>query len=172
MGEAVKNGKTYTVRGFVSGEEHYVADLHRRLYAEEYSWGDAFIQYAVNVALEFAVRPKNEREEMFIAVCDGNPVGCIMLCQTEEPSVGQLRLFAVEKAYRGCGIGGALVDALMQKAAEAGYAKLILWTASPLTAAIRQYERMGFHATESVDNTTWSTDGSVVQEVKMEMDLP
>ena len=44
----------YTVRPYQKGEEEYVADAHRRIYSEEYRWGDAFTRYAVKVAMDFA----------------------------------------------------------------------------------------------------------------------
>lgn len=53
----------YIVRPYRSGEEQYVADLHRRLYSTEYSWGPSFTDYAVKIALDFAKKDKNDREE-------------------------------------------------------------------------------------------------------------
>ena len=159
------------VRPFKAGEEQYVADLHRRLYSEEYSWGPNFSDYAVKIVLDFGRKEISNREELFVADVDGRLVGCIMLCETDEHDIGQLRLFAVEKDCRKFGIGSALIAALMEKAKTAGYQKLILWTASPLTAAIRHYERLGFQVVESVENDTWSTDGTVVYEIKMEKDM-
>lgn len=161
----------YRIRPFVSGEEHYVAELHKRLYANEYGWGAAFTDYAAKIALDFAKKDKNNREALLIAESGGVPVGCIMLCLTDDPQVGQLRLFAVEQACRGQGIGSALISALMDIAKNAAYQKLVLWTADPLTAAIRRYEHLGFRKTETVKNTTWRTDGGEVDEIKMEMDL-
>ena len=161
----------YIIRSYKQGEEQYVADIHRRLYADEYSWGPAFIDYAVEIPLKFAEKEKNNNEELFVAESDGRLIGCIMLCSTEDTTEGQLRLFAVEKECRGNGVGKALLDALMKKAKEANYKSLILWTASPLTSAIKQYERMGFTATEFVENTTWSTKGDSLFEIKMAMDL-
>ncbi|MFC2662777.1 MAG: GNAT family N-acetyltransferase [Eubacterium sp.] len=116
--------------------------------SEEYSWRPSFSDYAASIALNFAKKPGNDREELFIAVADGKPVGCIMLCETDNHDVGQLRLFAVEKEYRKLGIGSALLQAFFQKAKSSGYQKIILWTASPLTAAIRQYKKMGFQTTD------------------------
>lgn len=161
----------YLIRPYKRGEEEYVADLHKRLYSQEYSWGPEFTDYAVGIPRDFGKKPQNDREELFVAEQDGQLAGCIMLCQTDEWNVGQLRLFAVEQEYRRCGIGKALINAFMGKARSAGYTKLILWTADPLTAAIRHYERMGFKTVETVENHTWSTDGITVYEVKMEMDL-
>ena len=112
--------------------EKYVAELHRRLYTEEYSWGPAFIGYAAGIAMDFAIKEKNSSEELFIAEYRGHLAGCIMLCQTDDHDVGQLRLFAVEKNCRRHGIGKALMDTVMSMARTAGYKKMILWTASPL----------------------------------------
>ena len=123
----------------------------------------------MKTAIDFAKGKKNEREELFVADCDGVLAGCVMLCQTDDPSIGQLRLFADEKDYRRYGIGSALIAASMQKTKDSGYQKIILWTASPLTDAIRHYEKLGFKATESVENTTWNTDGTPLDEIKMEL---
>lgn len=111
----------FTIRPYKQGEEKYVADLHKALYSTEYSWGPSFTDYAMKIATDFAKSRKNDREELFVADCDGTLAGCIMLCQTDEPSVGQLRLFAVERDYRRYGIGSALIAAFMKKAKDSGY---------------------------------------------------
>ena len=161
----------YIIRPYRQGEEEFVAQLHKQLYTEEYSWGPDFIDYAVNIPREFAKKKKNSKEELFVADSGGQLLGCIMLCQSEEASTGQLRLFAVEKNYRGHGIANALINAFMDKARSAGYKKLMLWTASPLSAAIHHYEKLGFHEVERLENTTWHTSGDTLFEIKMEMDI-
>lgn len=161
----------FTIRPYKRGEEQYVASLHKKLYSNEYSWGISFTDYAIKIAIDFAKKEKSDKEELFVAECDGGLVGCIMLCQTDDVDVGQLRLFAVEKEYRSYGIGLALINAFMNRAKEAGYKKIILWTASPLTAAIRHYEKLGFKPVESIENTIWNIDGKSLYEVKMELSL-
>lgn len=111
---------TAVIRTYRPGEEKYVADLHERLYAEEYGWGPAFVTYAKEIALDFPRRPENGRECLWIAEVDGEPAGSVMLCETDDPSTGQLRLFAVEKSRRRQGIGRALMEVLLAKAQEAG----------------------------------------------------
>ena len=107
---------------------------------------------------------------MFVADCDGTLAGA--LCFVRQISHRwAVRLFAVERDYRRYGIGSALIAAFMQKAKDSGYQKIILWTASPLTDAIRHYEKLGFKATDSVENTTWNTDGKPLDEIKMELFL-
>ena len=163
----------YLIRTYKKGEEHYVADAHRRVYSEEYNWGDSFISYAAKVAADFASKKPSSREGLWVAedFISSKLVGCIMLCETDEKDVGQLRLFLVEKAYRRYGIGSALTKELLDHAKQAGYKKLILWTASPLTEAIDHYKRLGFIITESVDNAEWSNCKETLQEIKMEMIL-
>ena len=94
-----------------------------------------------------------------------------MLCETDDAKIGQLRLFAVEKEYRRYGVGTALINAFMEKAKSVGYQKLVLWTASPLSAVIHHYEKIGFQITGAVENHTWSTNGETLDEIKMEMDI-
>ncbi len=161
----------YTIRPFQNGEEEYVADAHRRVYTDEYCWGESFTKYAAQIALEYANETHSNREELWVAETDGKLVGCVMLCETEDTITGQLRLFLVEKDYRRFGIGGALIRTLMDKAKESGYKELILWTASPLKDAIRHYERLGFHVVEEKENLDWSLDGESVSEVKMVMSI-
>lgn len=161
----------YIIRSYRAGEERYVADAHRRIYSEEYRWGDSFIDYAVKIAMDFPQREKSEKEELLVAQAEGKLVGCIMLCQSDEAETGQLRLFLVEKECRGCGVGRALTNELLSRARAAGYKKLMLWTASPLKDAIRQYEKIGFKVTEEVENTDWSLDGELIYEIRMDMEL-
>lgn len=62
---------TAVIRTYRPGEEKYVADLHERLYAEEYGWGPAFVTYAKEIALDFPRRPENGREGLWIAEVEG-----------------------------------------------------------------------------------------------------
>ena len=161
----------FTIRPYRRGEEEYVARLHERLYSEEYGWGPEFVRYAVEIPRHFAGKERNDREELFIAEQGGRPVGSMMLCATEDPDVGQLRVFAVEKDCRRQGIGAALLQAAREKAKSAGYTKLILWTADAVTDALRKYETLGFRVMETKENRSWRPDGEAVIEIKMEKEL-
>lgn len=169
VGEKLHMNTAYVIREYRPGDEKYVADAHARIYKKEYNWGSAFSNYAGHIAYAYAEIGSTLGEQLWIAEADGKCVGCIMLCRTEEDNVGQLRLFLVEKAYRGQGIGKALTDALIREAKKVGYKKLVLWTAHPLVDAIRCYEHMGFVRTESLSNTDWSLSGGLVYELKYEL---
>ena len=48
----------FKIRPYKQGEEQYVADLHKKLYSNEYSWGPSFTDYAMKIAIEFAKEKK------------------------------------------------------------------------------------------------------------------
>ena len=57
--------------------------------------------------------------------------------------------------------------AAFMKKAKGRYQKIILWMTQPLTDAVFGIMKLGFKATESVENTTWNTDGKPLDEIKM-----
>ncbi|MBR6543721.1 MAG: GNAT family N-acetyltransferase [Anaerotignum sp.] len=160
----------HIIRPYRKGEEDYVADAHARVYGEEYNWSDIFIAFAKQVVYDFAALPKNDHAEMWVADVDGQPVGSIML-QEEETGLGHLRLFILEKEYRGTGIADALLNTAMEKAMEWGFNHLYLSTAEPLTAARKKYAKLGFAITRIEEMDDWTKDGSIIKEEFWEMDL-
>ena len=160
----------YTIRPYRTGEENYVADVHARVYREEYGWSDIFVAFAKQVVYDYAALPRNDHAEMWVADVDGQPVGSIML-QEEEKGLGHLRLFILEKEFRGTGIADALLFTAMGKAKEWGFNHLYLSTAQPLTAARKKYAALGFVITRTETMTDWTNDGTDVIEEFWEMDL-
>lgn len=79
----------------------------------------------------------------WIADMGGRRVGCIF-CTPLDATVAQLRLFLVEPAARGQGLGLRLVDECMRFAWRAGYERVTLWTYDVLADARRTYQRAGF----------------------------
>lgn len=57
----------FTIMPYKTCEERYVADFHKKLYSSEYSWGSGFTDYATKIAIDFAKKEKNDREELFVA---------------------------------------------------------------------------------------------------------
>ncbi|MBR5268979.1 MAG: GNAT family N-acetyltransferase [Anaerotignum sp.] len=160
----------YTIRPYKAGEEDYVADAHARVYGEEYNWSDIFIAFAKQVVYDYAALPKSDHAEMWVADVDGQPVGSIML-QEEETGLGHLRLFILEKEYRGTGIADALLNTAMEHARKWGFSHLYLSTAEPLTAARKKYAKLGFAITRIEEMDDWTKDGSIIKEEFWEMDL-
>lgn len=122
----------------------WVVQRHRELYTAEYGWGETFAGL-VEQSAESIVRDHDPaRERGWIAERDGEPVGCVFVTRGPEARVAKLRLLLVDPAARGLGIGGALVDACIRFAREAGYERMTLWTSEVLLAARRIYAERGF----------------------------
>lgn len=79
-----------------------------------------------------------------IPECD-EPVGVFCLLRNDEDTI-ELMNIAVDKPYRGKGIGGLMIEKATRIAAEKGYHEIILGTGTEDCAPdqIRFYERHGF----------------------------
>jgi GNAT superfamily N-acetyltransferase len=99
---------------------------------------------------------------------EGKVIGCIALRPLAVPSSGEVKRLYVQPAWRGHGIAGLLLDALHDYAAAFGYQWLYLDSKDDLQAAIRFYERRGYHSCERYNDNSQATvfmrkhiDGSV-----------
>lgn len=82
---------------------------------------------------------------LLLAHVDGEPAGCVAFCDLGGGSCEMRRLYT-RPAYRGHGIGQALIDHLLAAAGAAGYARMRLHTLpGRMDAARALYERAGFH---------------------------
>jgi predicted N-acetyltransferase YhbS len=93
-------------------------------------------------------------------VRDGRLVGTVTVAtqggeysEQAEAGAAVVRMLAVSPAARGTGVGGALVQACIDLAREAGCTVVRLSTQPTMTAAHRVYERLGFTRTPERD---WS----------------
>ena len=80
---------------------------------------------------------------LYLARCEGKPVGCVGLRQIDDRRCEIKRLY-VRPDYRGQGLGERLVRQLISDARSIGYECLLLDTLPFLTVAIDMYHRMGF----------------------------
>jgi GNAT superfamily N-acetyltransferase len=70
--------------------------------------------------------------------------GCVAL-HALEPAVGEMKRLYLCPAFRGKGLGQAMVDAIVAEARTIGYRRLRLDTIEPLMkSAVAMYRRMGF----------------------------
>jgi GNAT superfamily N-acetyltransferase len=88
------------------------------------------------------IRGRFEEGPIWIALVDNEPVGTVSV--VKEPDWIYIRSMAVLPAAQGHGIGGALLDAIDEYAAEIGVETLFLYTTHFSADAIRLYERHGF----------------------------
>lgn len=77
-----------------------------------------------------------------VAEAAGRIVGCGSLVWMT-PVLAEIRSLAVDEAYQGNGVGGAIVQALVERARAAGAR-----TVFALTRAVPFFQRLGFHVAE------------------------
>jgi GNAT superfamily N-acetyltransferase len=78
-----------------------------------------------------------------VAYDEDFPVGCAALRRYSDSEVEVKRVF-VKEGYRGCNIGGKLLEQLIGHAKNKCYSRMILETGAFLEASVRLYARFGF----------------------------
>jgi DNA-binding MarR family transcriptional regulator/GNAT superfamily N-acetyltransferase len=114
------------------------------LYAREYGWDLTYEALVAELLAAFVSGFDPVKEEAFVAERDGRVVGSIFLFRGDTPDAAKLRLFYVDPATRGQGLGARLVEACIKAAQTRGYKRLRLWTQDCLVSARRIYQAAGF----------------------------
>jgi GNAT superfamily N-acetyltransferase len=78
-----------------------------------------------------------------LATVDGQPAGCIAMRRVDLNRAELKRLY-VRPAFRGLGLGRALIEWTMSEARAVGYTELVGDTMPVMRDALALYDRMGF----------------------------
>jgi GNAT superfamily N-acetyltransferase len=164
---AATPGGPITLRtGLRPGDLGSIVYLHGVVYAQERGFDSSFEAYVAGPLSDF-VRSGNERQRLWIAERDGGIVGCIAIVAAA-PRTAQLRWFLVDPSARGAGLGKRLLAEAVAFCRGCGYAEVMLWTESALTAAAHLYRATGFQKTEEKPGRMGGVD---VVEEKYELHL-
>lgn len=82
--------------------------------------------------------------EVLVARRDGAMVGHLQLVPTAQPGEIELKNMAVVPEQQGAGVGHALVDAALARAADGGCTRMLVATAAADVGNLRFYQRLGF----------------------------
>jgi GNAT superfamily N-acetyltransferase len=138
------------------GDLGMIVYLHGVTYARERGFDCTFEAYVAEPLAAF-VRSKSPRERLWIAERDGRMVGCVAIVAASAETA-QLRWLLVEPSARGAGLGKRLLEEAITFCKASGYADVILWTESALTAAAVLYRAAGLQKTEEKPGRMWGVD--------------
>lgn len=146
------------VRSAVPADREEIARVTREAYAEL----EAVMAPEAWRGLHGAVSAVVARGsgDWLVAEADGRVCGSVMLSATGSETYGgfispppwpEIRALAVDPAFRGRGIGRALVNECIRRAAASGATRIGLHTSRSMRGAIALYLRMGFVRTPRYD---------------------
>jgi len=141
------------------GDLGWVVMAHGEVYAAEFGWDTSFEALVARIVADHAAGHDPAREAAWIAELGGRRAGC-MFCVADaaDAATAKLRILLVHPDARGHGIGGRLVDACIDFARGAGYARMRLWTNDPLVAARRIYLARGFALIDEAPHHSFGVD--------------
>jgi DNA-binding MarR family transcriptional regulator/ribosomal protein S18 acetylase RimI-like enzyme len=146
---------------------HIIA-RHGEIYVTELGYPAIFEHYVVQAFADFLAAWAPPRDRLFIAERAGRFVGSIASKGLPD-ATAQLRFLLVEADARGHGLGRRLVRSMIAHARRIGERRIVLDTASDLTAARALYAGHGFRLTASTSGEPFLRRG--VASERWELDL-
>ena len=140
---AIRPDPAIRLRPYRPAHRPWVEAAHLSHYTQVEGFDPSFAA-AVAAALDvLEARLADETSQFLIAEAKAAPVGCAFFAaETEE--IGRLRLFYLEEAWRGRGLGRQMLDRVLDHARRHGFASLRVSTFDRHEAACRLYRAAGF----------------------------
>lgn len=158
-----------TFREFRTADREWVAAANIRHYTELEGF-DASFARAVDSALDMLVAGRNDEGSKFLIAerTDAStPAGCIFF-SAETPETGRIRLFYLEEALRGRGVGKHMLDRIRDHACRHAFNSIRVSTFDRHEAACRLYRIAGFRGIERDSAVAF---GQNMRQIDFELDL-
>ena len=141
--------------------------LHAESYARDEGFDSSFGPLVAGILDDFLAQNDPAREAGWIAWQGDQRLGSIF-CVRISDEQAKLRLFILDQAARGKGLGRRLLDHNMQFARRAGYQRMTLWTHESHRAAGALYAGAGWSLVSSLPVTSF---GQALIEQHWEIEL-
>jgi GNAT superfamily N-acetyltransferase len=149
---------TVTIReASAPGDLGWMIMAHGEAYAREYGFDVSFEALVARILADYANADDGGRAQAWIGEVDGRRAGCVMCCPEDEITA-ELHTLLVEPWARGHQLGARLVDQCLEFARRARYARMRLWTNSPLVAARHIYLSRGFQLVREEPHRSFGKD--------------
>jgi DNA-binding MarR family transcriptional regulator/GNAT superfamily N-acetyltransferase len=153
--DAIKTGEPVTFRHPQAGDLGWVVEKHGELYAKEHGWNLYFEGLCAEIVADFAKQHDPSTERCWIAVKEGQRIGCVFVVKGSDVYTAKLRLLLLTPEARGIGLGRRLMEECLAFARQAGYGRMELWTNNTLLTARQMYKQFGFQITATEPNTNF-----------------
>ncbi len=138
--------ETITLRRYQLKDRAWVEGANRQHYRDREGFNETF-DPALSDALDWIDESiELNTSDYTIAEFNGCPMGCIFL-SAESIDAGRIRLFYLDEAFRGRGIGRRLLLTTLEQARVIGFEKVRVSTFDLHREACALYESAGFAAT-------------------------
>jgi DNA-binding MarR family transcriptional regulator/N-acetylglutamate synthase-like GNAT family acetyltransferase len=108
---------------------------------------------------EFLGRLGSSKNEIWRAEIDGKIIGSITIDgENLGNGIAHLRWFVVDRAVRGGGAGGRLIERALEFCGQRKFRKVHLWTVKGLDTARHLYEKNGFCLAEEYRGDQWGAE--------------
>ncbi|MDE3239463.1 MAG: GNAT family N-acetyltransferase [Paracoccaceae bacterium] len=160
------SGSGIVLRDLAIGDAGWIISRHACLYAREEGYDATFEALVAEILAAYIRSHDPDRERAWIAWRAGARIGSIF-CVRQDEDTAKLRLFLVEPAARGTGLGKRLLRECLAFARATGYRRMVLWTHASHRAACALYAAHGFRLTsetpavdfgQAVIDQTWEID--------------
>lgn len=125
--------------------ENYIATV-RELFLEYAAWVTVDLCFQ-DFEAELATLPGKYAPPtgaILLAQVHGVVAGCVAMRRLEA-AVGEMKRLWVRQSFRNCGIGQLLIEAIIERARAAGYARLRLDTLPQMKTAVVLYRALNFY---------------------------
>ncbi|MDZ7878771.1 MAG: GNAT family N-acetyltransferase [Saprospiraceae bacterium] len=148
-----------------TGDLGKIIQAQALLYKEEYGYPMPFEGYLCTVMAEFYAHFDDKKDGVWICESEGQMVGFIALMHRPNDAA-QLRLFYLDKAFRGKGLGQQMMTFWLQHCRDKQFKFAYLWTSADQIEAVALYKKFGFQLVEEKETMTF---GKVAIEQKFEL---